>query len=108
MHLPKPTQLLPLFNVLTLFEPYFPSLFSMLLQTLLLWAAWGLTLVSSQNPYPITGVQVENPANGVPMRKNINDLQNAGGPQWYEISQLGRIVLTRCKGPLSSLLRRNV
>lgn len=37
---------------------------------------------AAQDPYPITGVSVNQGA-GVPLRQNINDLQNAGGAQWY-------------------------
>ncbi|KAK5987831.1 Tyrosinase [Cladobotryum mycophilum] len=33
----------------------------------------------AQKPYPITGAPTPN---GVPLRQNINDLQNAGGPTW--------------------------
>ncbi|CAM1501418.1 Fc.00g105800.m01.CDS01 [Cosmosporella sp. VM-42] len=49
--------------------------------SLLTWVLCGVSLVSSQTPYPITGVKVEG-NNGVPLRMNINDLQAAGGPQW--------------------------
>ncbi|UNI23818.1 Tyrosinase [Purpureocillium takamizusanense] len=36
----------------------------------------------AQDPYPITGVPVSDPGNGVPLRRNINELQAAGGAQW--------------------------
>lgn len=37
----------------------------------------------AQDPYAITGVSVSDPENGVPLRRNINELQAAGGAQWY-------------------------
>ncbi|KAJ6445260.1 endonuclease/exonuclease/phosphatase family [Purpureocillium lavendulum] len=36
----------------------------------------------AQDPYPVTGVPVSDSKNGVPLRRNINDLQAAGGAQW--------------------------
>ncbi|PWI69456.1 hypothetical protein PCL_01103 [Purpureocillium lilacinum] len=36
----------------------------------------------AQDPYAITGVSVSDPENGVPLRRNINELQAAGGAQW--------------------------
>ncbi|KAK7417453.1 hypothetical protein QQX98_004573 [Neonectria punicea] len=46
----------------------------------LLSALCGVSAVAAQT-YPITGVKVAS-GSDVPIRKNINDLQAAGGPQW--------------------------
>lgn len=35
----------------------------------------------SQNPYPITGVSVQ--SKRVPLRRNIHDLYETGGPELY-------------------------
>lgn len=40
-----------------------------------------ISVVVAQKPYAITGVPVD-PAGPVPLRKNINDLEAAGGAQW--------------------------
>ncbi|KAI5467725.1 hypothetical protein BGZ63DRAFT_345976 [Mariannaea sp. PMI_226] len=39
------------------------------------------SLVSAQVPFPVTGVNVAQ-GQAVPLRKNINDLQTNGGPEW--------------------------
>lgn len=49
--------------------------------SLLVSALAGLSMVAGQK-YPITGVKVGVSSTNVPIRKNINDLQSAGGPQW--------------------------
>ncbi|KAH7312343.1 hypothetical protein B0I35DRAFT_356410 [Stachybotrys elegans] len=38
--------------------------------------------VFGQGYYPITGVDVDPRASGVPLRQNINDIYAQGGPQW--------------------------
>lgn len=40
-------------------------------------------LVLAQKPYAITGVAVDSRAEGMPLRKDINELQAQGGAQWY-------------------------
>ncbi|CAM1501394.1 Fc.00g105560.m01.CDS01 [Cosmosporella sp. VM-42] len=47
----------------------------------IIWMLCGAFLVNSQAHYSISGVKVNSGAT-VPLRKNINDLQAAGGPQW--------------------------
>ncbi|KAI9159091.1 Tyrosinase [Paramyrothecium foliicola] len=54
----------------------------MLRLSLLVWALCALsTLVAAQTNYPITGFKVAK-GSAVPLRKNINALQAAGGAQW--------------------------
>ena len=45
----------------------------------LVWLALGVRPGNSQR-YPVVGVKTG--TNDVPIRKNINDLQSAGGAQW--------------------------
>lgn len=45
-------------------------------------ALTGVTVVA-QKPNAVTGVPVDPNAKSVPLRKNINDLEAAGGAQWY-------------------------
>lgn len=47
---------------------------------LFLWALCAVGFVDAQN-YPITGVQVAS-GSAVPLRKNVDDMFNAKGPQW--------------------------
>lgn len=58
-------------------------------QTLTFLAVLGTApRVLAADPYAITGVSVPQGGEGVPLRLNINDLQAAGGPQWYELAVL--------------------
>lgn len=50
--------------------------------SLLVLAAWAVSLVEAQRAYPITGVPLIAPTSPVPLRKNINELYSAGGPTW--------------------------
>ncbi|KAF7560560.1 hypothetical protein G7046_g3578 [Stylonectria norvegica] len=50
--------------------------------TIVAWALCAVSVVTAQTPYPINGVKVGSTNGGAPLRKNINDLQAAGGPQW--------------------------
>lgn len=54
----------------------------------------GVSPADAQSAPYITGVAVTG-GGAVPMRKNINDLQSAGGPQWLVTS------LTAMSGPIT-------
>lgn len=54
----------------------------MLLQFSLTVALGAVSLVSAQDPYTITGFSISE-GSAVPLRQNINELQSAGGAQWY-------------------------
>lgn len=60
----------------------------MLIRNLLVPLTLGLAAVVEAKAFPVTGVVVDPRAGGVPLRQNINDLQAAGGPQWYCIPSL--------------------
>lgn len=47
----------------------------------------AVPLVLAQEPYAVTGVQVDSRAGGVPLRMDINELEAQGGAQWYVISR---------------------
>jgi hypothetical protein len=46
-------------------------------------ALGGVPRAAAQGRIPVTGAPVNVGATTVPVRKNINDLQAQGGPQWY-------------------------
>lgn len=41
-----------------------------------------VSVAATQEPYAVVGVPVDPRASGVPLRKNINDLEAIGGAQW--------------------------
>lgn len=59
----------------------------MFTQTLIsILAVLGASPLAVADPYPITDAPVPRGSNGVPLRKNINELQSAGEPQWYALA----------------------
>jgi hypothetical protein len=68
----------------------------MILQRVAAWfcfAPLAAVAAGADGHYPITGVPVDPRAGGVPLRRNIDELEAIGGEQWYGNHQLCVLVL---------------